>query len=230
MDRAAADPALCSSMRAIDARAPIGNAMGLRARSAFVVVTRLAGGGDRRAGIRPENTLYLDLAFGRVVIQMRPDLAPEDLRRRSRSWPARVFITALVFHRVIDGFMAQTGDPNGTGTGGSGHPLKAEFSQKRRSCAARSAMARTSDPNSADSQFFIMLGAAPALDGKYTIWGQVDIGHGVCRQASRRATRPQNGKVTDPDKIVKMQVAADASPTRKALRQTAGKPDVQATK
>jgi peptidylprolyl isomerase len=108
---------------------------------------------------------------------------------------------------VLDGFMAQTGDPTGTGTGGSGHPLKAEFSSEP---FARGvvAMARTSDPNSADSQFFIMFGAAPALDGKYTIFGHVESGMEFVDKI-KKGDRADNGKVTNPDKIVKMQVVAD---------------------
>ena len=113
-----------------------------------------------------ENTIYLDVPAGRVVIQMRPDLAPATCAQ-IKALARRGFYDGIVFHRVIDGFMAQTGDPTGTGTGGSGHPLKAEFSSEK-FVRGTVAMARTSDPNSADSQFFIMFAPAPSLDGKYT--------------------------------------------------------------
>src|SRR6266852_5226120 len=119
----------------------------------------------------PENTLYLDLSAGRVVIEMRPDLAPGHCAH-IKGLVRRGFYDGIVFHRVIDGFMAQTGDPTGTGTGGSGHRLTAEFSSEKHVRGTVS-MARTSDPNSADSQFYIMFAPAPSLDGQYTIWGQV---------------------------------------------------------
>ena len=154
----------------------------------------------------PENLLYMDLAFGRVVIQLRPDLAPNtcvQIKKLARAG----FYDGVVFHRVIAGFMAQGGDPTGTGTGGSGHPLKAEFS-KEPFVRGVVAMARTSDPNSADSQFFIMYDAAPALDGKYTIFGKVIAGMEYVDQL-KKGDPAKNGLVTNPDKIVKMRVAAD---------------------
>src|SRR5215467_6942763 len=116
-----------------------------------------------------ENTLYLDVPAGRVVIELRPDLAPNHVARIKELTRAG-FYDGIAFHRVIAGFMAQTGDPKGDGTGGSGHPLKAEFSSEKHVRGTVS-MARTSDPNSADSQFFIVLAPAPHLDGNYTIWG-----------------------------------------------------------
>ena len=118
----------------------------------------------------PENTLYMDLEHGRVVIEMRPDLAPkhvEQIKRLARSG----FYDGVVFHRVIDGFMAQGGDPTGTGTGGSGNNLPAEFSREPHVRGVAS-MARSSDPNSADSQFFIVFSPAPHLDGQYTVWAR----------------------------------------------------------
>ena len=121
---------------------------------------------------------------------------------------ARGFYDGIVFHRVIDGFMAQTGDPTGTGTGGSGHPLKAEFSNEP-FVRGTVSMARTSDPNSADSQFFIMFAPAPSLDGKYTIWGKVTSGMEYIDEI-KKGDPTNNGTVTNPDKIIKMQVAADA--------------------
>jgi peptidylprolyl isomerase len=154
-----------------------------------------------------ENTLYMDVPAGRVVIEMRPDLAPghvEQIKRLAREH----FYDGVPFHRVIPGFMAQTGDPTGTGTGGSGHKLKAEFS-KEKHVRGTTSMARTADPNSADSQFFIMFAPAPHLDGQYTVWGKVVSGMEFI-DAVKKGDPTRNGAVSDPDKIVKMQVAADA--------------------
>ena len=136
-----------------------------------------------------ENTLYMDVPAGRVVIEMRPDLAPATVAQ-IKALVRRGFYDGIVFHRVIDGFMAQTGDPKGDGTGGSGHPLKAEFSNEKHVRGVVS-MARASDPNSADSQFFIMFAPAPSLDGKYTIWGTVVSGHGQHRQDQEGRLRAQ---------------------------------------
>jgi len=154
-----------------------------------------------------ENTLYMDVPAGRVVIEMRPDLAPATVAQ-IKALARRGFYDGLTFHRVIDGFMAQTGDPKGDGTGGSGHPLKAEFSNENHVRGTVS-MARTSDPNSADSQFFIMFAPAPSLDGKYTIWGMVVSGIDNVDKI-KKGDPARNGAVTNPDKIIKMQVAADA--------------------
>ena len=154
-----------------------------------------------------ENTLYMDLAFGRVVIAMRPDLAPNHVAH-IKELVRRGFYDGTPFHRVIDGFMVQGGDPTGTGTGGSGHPLKAEFSNEKHVRGVTS-MARTSDPNSADSQFFIMLGSAPSLDGQYTVWGKVESGMEFVDKI-KKGDQARNGIVQNPDKIIKMQVAADA--------------------
>jgi peptidylprolyl isomerase len=174
-------------------------------RSVLVAAALILGCGPALA-VDPENALYLDLAFGRVVISLQPAVAPKTCEQIKKLVRAG-FYNGVVFHRVLDGFMAQTGDPTGTGTGGSGHPLKAEFSSEP---FARGvvAMARTSDPNSADSQFFIMFGAAPALDGKYTIFGHVESGMEFVDKI-KKGDRADNGKVTNPDKIVKMQVVAD---------------------
>jgi peptidylprolyl isomerase len=154
-----------------------------------------------------ENTLYLDVPAGRVVIDMRPDLAPETCAQIKRL-VRQGFYDGIVFHRVIDGFMAQTGDPKGDGTGGSGHKLKAEFSNEP-FVRGVVAMARASDPNSADSQFFIVFAPAPFLDGKYTIWGNVVSGMEYIDQI-KKGDPARNGSVTSPDKIIKMQIAADA--------------------
>jgi peptidylprolyl isomerase len=153
-----------------------------------------------------EDTLYLDVPAGRVVIEMRPDLAPDHCAH-IKGLVRRGFYDGIVFHRVIDGFMAQTGDPTGTGTGGSGHQLKAEFSGEPHVRGVVS-MARTSDPNSADSQFFICFADAKFLDRQYTVWGKVVSG--MEHVDAIKKGSGQSGSVTDPDKIVKMQVAADA--------------------
>ncbi len=154
-----------------------------------------------------ENTLYLDLKDGRVVIELRPDLAPNHVAR-IKELTRQGFYDGVVFHRVIDGFMAQTGDPTGTGTGGSGKKLKAEFSSEPHVRGTLS-MARTPDPDSADSQFFICFAPAPFLDKQYTVWGKVVEGMEFVDKI-KKGSQSRNGQVSDPDKIVKMQVAADA--------------------
>jgi len=154
----------------------------------------------------PENTLYMDLKYGRVVIEMRPDLAPNTVKR-IKELVRQHFYDGIVFHRVIRGFMAQTGDPTGTGMGGSGQKLKAEFSNARHVRGTVS-MARASDPNSADSQFFICFDDADFLDGQYTVWGQVIQGMEFVDQI-KKGDKANNGMVEDPDKIIRMRVAAD---------------------
>ncbi|HEY3918550.1 MAG TPA: peptidylprolyl isomerase [Stellaceae bacterium] len=153
-----------------------------------------------------ENTLYLDVPKGRVVIELRPDLAPVTVAR-IKELTRQGFYNGLAFHRVIDGFMAQTGDPLGNGTGGSGKNLKAEFSSAH-FVRGTVGMARANSPDSADSQFFICFEPAPFLDGKYTIFGQVASGMEFVDAIKRG--EGQSGTVTNPDHIVKMQVAADA--------------------
>lgn len=151
----------------------------------------------------PENTLYMDLSYGRVVIRLRPDLAPNHVAR-VKELTREGFYDGIVFHRVMDGFMAQGGDPTGTGMGGSDKPdLKAEFTDTPFVRGVVGA-ARTPDPDSANSQFFIMFDAKPGLDGDYTVWGEVVEGMEFVDQI-KRGEPPEN-----PDKIVKMQVAADA--------------------
>lgn len=154
----------------------------------------------------PENTLFLDLKDGRVVIEMRPDLAPKHVAR-IKELVRQGFYDGLPFHRVISGFMAQGGDPRGNGTGGSGQKLPAEFSNEYHVRGTVS-MARSADPNSADSQFFIMFASSPELDGKYTIWGKVIDGMQFVDNI-KRGNPSNNGAVTNPDKIIRMQVAAD---------------------
>ncbi len=154
----------------------------------------------------PENTLYLDLKDGRVVIELRPDLAPNHVKR-IKELVRKGFYDGVVFHRVIDGFMAQTGDPTGTGTSGSGQKLKAEFSKEKHERGTVS-MARASDPDSADSQFFICLADSAFLNGQYTVWGKVTSGMEFVDKIKKGA--PGSGKVDSPDKLIKLQVAADA--------------------
>jgi cyclophilin family peptidyl-prolyl cis-trans isomerase len=156
-----------------------------------------------------ENTLYMDIADnggkakGRVTIALRPDLAPGHVTR-IKELARDGFYDGVVFHRVIDGFMAQGGDPTGTGMGGSKKPdLKAEFSAEphvRGVCS----MARSSNPNSANSQFFICFGDAGFLDKQYTVWGKVTDGMDIVDGIKR------GEPVRQPDKIAKLQVAADA--------------------
>ena len=154
-----------------------------------------------------ENTLYLDLKDGRVVIEMLPNAAPKHVAR-IKELVRQGFYDGIVFHRVIDGFMAQTGDPTGTGMGGSGKKLPAEFNSEPH-VRGTASMARAMDPNSADSQFFICFADARFLDRQYTVWGKVTSGMEFVDKIKKGDSR-QNGTVSNPDKIVKMQVAADA--------------------
>lgn len=155
-----------------------------------------------------ENTLYLDLSYGRVVIQLRPDVAPQTVAR-IKDLARQGFYDGTPFHRVIPNFMAQGGDPTGTGTGGSGRRLEAEFSAVKHVRGTVS-MARGSDVNSADSQFFICFAPAPHLDGQYTAFGQVIEGMEFVDRI-KKGDPSDNGLVSAPqDRIVKMQVAADA--------------------
>lgn len=156
----------------------------------------------------PENMLYVDLVYGRVVIHMRPDLAPKHVER-IKYLVRNGFYDGVLFHRVIAGFMAQTGDPKGTGTGGSGRTLAAEFTRTPQVRGVVS-MARTSDKDSADSQWFIVLGdSRSALDGKYTAWGEVISGMEFVDMI-HKGDSGRDGKVANPDRLVRMQVAADA--------------------
>jgi peptidylprolyl isomerase len=178
---------------------------GLLGRLLALVAALVFGGTAMAADL--ENTIYLDVPAGRVVIAMRPDLAPNTCAQ-IKALARQRFYDGLTFHRVIADFMAQTGDPRGDGTGGSGHPLKAEFS-KVPFVRGTVAMARTSDPDSADSQFFIMLAPQASLDGKYTIWGEVVSGMQYVDEI-KKGDPAANGKVANPDRIIRMQVAADA--------------------
>jgi len=152
----------------------------------------------------PENTLVVETTKGRLVIALRPDLAPGHVER-IKTLARQGFYDGVPFHRVIEGFMAQTGDPTGTGSGGSDLPdLKAEFNAEphvRGVCS----MARTNAPNSANSQFFICFDDATFLDKQYTVWGKVVEGMDNVDQIKR------GEPVRDPDRIVSMRVMADAA-------------------
>lgn len=148
-----------------------------------------------------ENTLFIQLKDGRVVIEMRPDLAPKHVAQIKKLAREGKY-DGVVFHRVIDGFMAQTGDPSGTGSGGMGDPLPAEFS-KEPHVRGIASMARTNDPNSARSQFFIVFADARFLDGKYTVWGKVTSGMEFVDKIAK-GEPPRT-----PDKMISVKVAAD---------------------
>lgn len=151
----------------------------------------------------PENTLILETTKGNAVIVLRPDLAPNHVAR-IKELAREGFYDGIVFHRVIDGFMAQTGDPTGTGMGGSGKKLKQEFNREPHVRGTLS-MARSQDPNSGDSQFFIVFADASFLNGQYTVWGKVVEGMENIDKIKR------GEPVKDPDKIVSLKVAADVA-------------------
>jgi peptidylprolyl isomerase len=174
--------------------------------AALVAVLAIAKGTGGAMAADLENTLYLETKDGRVVIEMRPDLAPQHVAR-IKELVREKFYDGLKFHRVIDGFMVQTGDPNGDGTGGSGQKLPPEFSSEKHVRGIVS-MARAANPASADSQFFIMLGDSEWLDNKYTVWGKVTSGMEHV-DAIKKGDESRNGSVRDPDSIVTFRVAAD---------------------
>jgi cyclophilin family peptidyl-prolyl cis-trans isomerase len=151
-----------------------------------------------------ENTLYIELPKGRVTVELRPDLAPRHVDR-IKELAREGFYDGTPFHRVIEGFMAQGGDPTGTGTGGSQKPnLKAEFS-KEQHMRGTCSMARSSNPDSANSQFFICFDETPWLNGQYSVWGRVTEGMEIIDGLKR------GEPVQNPDRIIRMRVAADAA-------------------
>ena len=152
---------------------------------------------------KPEDTLVIETTKGRVTVEMRPDLAPKHVAR-IKELARKGFYDGVVFHRVIDGFMAQTGDPTGSGMGGSGQKLKAEFNKEPHTRGAVS-MARSQSPDSADSQFFIVFDEASFLDNKYTVWGRVIDG----MENVDKITRGE--PPAKPDKMLTVRVAADAA-------------------
>ena len=154
------------------------------------------------------NTVLMDTKDGRVTIRLRPDLAPKHVAQIT-ALVKKGFYNGIVFHRVIPGFMAQTGDPTGTGTGGSDLPnIPAEFSQAQFKRGTLG-MARSQSPDSANSQFFICFAESSFLNGKYTVIGEVVSGMEVIDKV-KAGTQANNGEVKSPDKIVKMQMEADA--------------------
>ncbi len=166
-------------------------------------------GTPQQGSTDPENTLLLELASGTVTIELQPELAPKHVEQ-IKALVRRGFYDNTPFHRVIEGFMAQGGDPTGTGTGGSDLPdLPAEFSPpgKARFVRGTCGMARTNNPNSANSQFFIMFQPAPSLDGQYTIWGRVVAGMEAVDKIKRGTGG--NGIVQGPDRLIKARIAAD---------------------
>ena len=157
----------------------------------------------------PENHLVIDLKDGKVVIELLPTVAPKHVERLKKLARAG-FYDGTVFHRVMEGFMAQGGDPTGTGTGGSKEPnLPAEFSREafvRGTCG----MARSQAPNSANSQFFICFDDARFLDGQYTVWGKVVEGMENVDKIKKAPSHDRSGTVPNPDKLLSMKVLADA--------------------
>ncbi|AWN39306.1 peptidylprolyl isomerase [Methylobacterium durans] len=170
--------------------------------SAFLGATPAARAAD-------DNTVFLDTKDGRVTIQLRPDLAPKHVQQ-IKTLVGQGFYNGLKFHRVMESFMAQTGDPNGNGTGGSSLPnIPAEFSSASFT-RGTVGMARSSDPNSANSQFFICLADAPFLNGKYTVVGTVTGGMEAVDKIKKAERNAPGGAVQNPDKIVTMQLAGPA--------------------
>ena len=177
----------------------------LFASALFIVMLTIAG---KANALDPDNTLYMDLKDGRVVVEMRPNLAPKHVAR-IKELVRQGFYDGLTFHRVIAGFMAQGGDPKGDGTGGSGQNIPAEFSAEPH-VRGTASMARSGHPDSADSQFFITFAKTPYLDGKYTVWGKVTEGMKYVSMI-KRGDKAKNGVVDKPSKILKIQVAADTN-------------------
>ena len=175
--------------------------------AAAAVALAVPGAGHAQSKPDPENTVFLDTKDGRIVIRLRPDLAPRHVAQ-IKTLVRRGFYDGIVFHRVIDGFMAQTGDPTGTGTGRSDLPnIPAEFSAEpfRRGTLG---MARAQDPNSANSQFFICFDEASFLNRQYTVFGEVVSGMDVVDKI-KKGDKARNGTVANPDRIVSMRIAAD---------------------
>jgi cyclophilin family peptidyl-prolyl cis-trans isomerase len=173
---------------------------------AFGMTLSLSAGGA--AAQDPENTLVIEMEDGRIVIEMRPDLAPNHVER-IKTLARQGFYDGVVFHRVIEDFMAQTGDPTGTGRGGSDLPdLRAEFTDTHFG-RGTVGMARTQAPHSANSQWFICFTDCGFLNGQYTVWGQVVEGMDVVDSIKKGEGR--SGAVDDPDAMVSVRVAADAA-------------------
>ncbi len=154
-----------------------------------------------------EDTLVIELEWGEVVINLRPDLAPNHVAR-IKELAREGFYDGIVFHRVMDGFMAQTGDPTGTGSGGSGKRLGAEFSEEP-FVRGTVGMARANHPDTGDSQFFICFDDAGFLNGQYTVWGEVTEGMEHVDRIKKAPAGSSSGQVEDPDAMVRVRVKAD---------------------
>ncbi len=156
----------------------------------------------------PENTVYMDILYGRVVIELRPELAPKSVAR-FKELVRQKFYDGLAFHRVIPGFMAQGGDPAGDGSGGTGQNIPAEFSKEKHVRGTVSMARKGNDVNSADSQFFIVIRESNDLDGKYTVFGRVVGGMDHVDRIKKGSKALDGRVVTNPDKIKQMRIAAD---------------------
>lgn len=165
-----------------------------------------ASAADNAKNIDKDNLLYLDVKYGRIVIEMLPAVAPKTVAR-IKELVKQKFYDGLKFHRVVPNFVVQGGDPTGTGMGGSGQNIPAEFNRNEHHTRGAVSMARAQDINSADSQFFIVLADAPYLDGQYTLWGRVIEGMNFVDMIKKG--NPSTGMVNDPDIIVDMKLAAD---------------------
>lgn len=179
-------------------------------RRLLLAVAAVAALGAVPAFAADEHILYLDTKDGRVTIKLRPDLAPKHVERIEKLAKEH-FYDGIVFHRVIDGFMAQAGDPTGTGMSGSRYlDLKAEFSDTPFKRGTLGMARQAGDKDSANSQFFICFADAPQLNGKYTVFGEVVSGMDIVDKI-KKGSKSNNGMVDDPDKIVKLRVAGDES-------------------
>jgi peptidylprolyl isomerase len=179
-------------------------------RRLLLAVAAVAALGTASIARAEDKLLYLDTKDGRITIKLRPDLAPKHVERIEKLAKEH-FYDGIVFHRVIDGFMAQAGDPEGTGMGSSRYPdVKAEFSDQPFKRGTIAMARQPGDKDSANSQFFICYGDTPQLQGKYTIWGEVVSGMDVVDKI-KKGDKSNNGMVDGPDKIIKMRVAGDES-------------------
>jgi peptidylprolyl isomerase len=167
----------------------------------------MAGETTAQAQSDPENTLVMELKDGEVLIELFPDKAPQHVAR-VKELARKGFYNGLVFHRVMDGFMAQTGDPDGTGRGGSGINISAEFNDVPFTRGTLG-MARAQHPDSADSQFFITFAEAGWLNGQYTAFGRVIDGMEHVDAIKKAPAGRQSGMVDDPDKMISLKVLAD---------------------
>jgi peptidylprolyl isomerase len=179
-------------------------------RRLLLAVAAVAAHGTASIARAEDKLLYLDTKDGRITIKLRPDLAPKHVERIEKLAKEH-FYDGIVFHRVIDGFMAQAGDPEGTGMGSSRYPdVKAEFSDQPFKRGTVAMARQPGDKDSANSQFFICYGDTPQLQGKYTIWGEVVSGMDVVDKI-KKGDKSNNGAVENPDRMLKVRVAGDES-------------------